>query len=116
MKVQYIGTGIFKSEDGKVFYCDYGEYGDYVINGAGERHEITKRDKNDNPIEIEPISERRGLVNPTYRELVERLEKGGANLGEVAVARMMDIVYEETGGYPNWSDEAPEWVVNNCVG
>lgn len=53
-------------------------------------------------------------MNPTYRELVERLEKNGANLGEVAVARMMDIVCEETGDYPDWSDKAPDWVVNNC--
>lgn len=63
MKVQYIGTGILKSEDNKIFYCDYycddGESGGYVINDAGEIYEITKRDKNDNPIEIQYIGQER---------------------------------------------------------
>ena len=52
----------------------------------------------------------------TFSELVNIMEKNGANLAEVAIGRMMDIIEEETGDFPNWTDIAPEWVVNNCFG
>ena len=51
----------------------------------------------------------------TYHQLVERMEDMGCNLAEVAVGRMMDIVAEQTGYFPNWDDMAPDWVVNNCT-
>ncbi len=68
MKVQYIGTGIFKSEDNKIFYCDYGECGGFVISDTGEIYEVTKRDKNDNPIEIQ-ITEISKLIKGFYYDL-----------------------------------------------
>ena len=52
----------------------------------------------------------------TYRQLVARMERMGNNLADVAVGRMMDIVEEQTGEYPSWSDIAPDWVVSNCLG
>lgn len=52
----------------------------------------------------------------TFSELVEIAESRGANLAEVAIGRMMDIIEKETGTWPNWSDEAPEWVVSNSLG
>ena len=51
----------------------------------------------------------------TYRQLVEHMERMGNNLADVAIGRMMDIVFEETGNYPNWDDKAPEWIVKNCM-
>lgn len=53
-------------------------------------------------------------MGKTYQQLLECLEQKGVNLAEIAIGRMMDIVEEQTGVYPNWNDEAPEWVVNNC--
>lgn len=50
----------------------------------------------------------------TYAQLVRKMEDRGCNLADVAIGRMMDIVEEETGKWPNWDDEAPEWVINNC--
>lgn len=50
----------------------------------------------------------------TYEELVEIMEQKGSNLAEVAIGRMMDIVEEQTGNWPSWSDVAPEWVIKNC--
>ena len=52
----------------------------------------------------------------TYDNLVEIMEKNGCNLAEVAIGRMMDIIEEQTGNWPSWSDIAPEWVVKNCLG
>ena len=52
----------------------------------------------------------------TYQQLVDRMESKGNNLADVAVGRMMDIVEEQTGTYPDWNDVAPEWVVKNCIG
>jgi len=49
----------------------------------------------------------------TYKEILKKAERNGMNLAEVALARMMDIVEEETGNWPKWTDEAPEWVVKN---
>ncbi len=47
----------------------------------------------------------------TYQELVEAMQKRGANLADVAIGRMMDMVEEETGVWPNWDDPAPDWVL-----
>lgn len=52
----------------------------------------------------------------TYRQLIERMERKGNNLAEVAVGRMMDIIEEQTGTYPDWGDIAPDWCVRNCIG
>lgn len=52
----------------------------------------------------------------TYRELEKVMYRNGNNLADVALGRMMDIVEEQTGSWPNWSDIAPEWVVKNCIG
>lgn len=50
----------------------------------------------------------------TFSELVKHMEAKGNNLAEVAIGRMMVIIEEETGIFPEWDDEAPEWVENNC--
>lgn len=52
----------------------------------------------------------------TYSELVKIAKKNGANLADVAIGRMMDDIAEETGKWPAWSDEAPEWVVKEVFG
>ena len=49
----------------------------------------------------------------TYSELLSRAEEGGANCADVALGRMMDIVEEESGTFPNWDDEAPEWILEH---
>ena len=49
----------------------------------------------------------------TYIELLDKAEADGMNLAEIALCRMMDIVEEETGSWPNWEDEAPQWVLDN---
>lgn len=54
--------------------------------------------------------------NYTYDELVNLMKKKGCNLAEYAIADMMDMIEEETGTWPNWDEEAPEWVVKNCLG
>ena len=55
-------------------------------------------------------------MDVTFKQLVKRMQNKGNNLAETAVGRMMDIVYEDTGTYPEWTDKAPEWVVKNCIG
>ena len=50
----------------------------------------------------------------TFQQLLEQLESRGCNLADVALGRMMDIIEEETGRWPNWDDEAPQWVIDNC--
>ncbi len=52
----------------------------------------------------------------TYAELTEKMEKAGNNLAEVAIGRMMDIVGDETGNYPDWDDQAEDWVIKECIG
>lgn len=51
----------------------------------------------------------------TYDQLVNLMRENGSNLADVAIGRMMIIVEEETGVFPDWSDIAPDWVVNNCL-
>lgn len=54
------------------------------------------------------------MIEYTYRELLEIMNRRGCNQADVAIGRMMDIVEEETGCWPGWDDKAPEWVVKNC--
>lgn len=51
----------------------------------------------------------------TYNQLEEIMRQNGCNLADIAIGRMMIIVEEETGDFPNWNDIAPEWVVKNCI-
>ena len=48
----------------------------------------------------------------TFRELLERVEQTN-NCADIALADMMDIIEEQTGVWPEWTDEAPEWVLKN---
>lgn len=52
----------------------------------------------------------------TFAKLVDRLEKNGCNLAEVAIGSMMDIIEEQTGTFPNWTDNAPDWVIKTALG
>ena len=52
----------------------------------------------------------------TYNELLEKMENLGYNCAECALGRMMDIVEEETGEFPEWDDKAPDWIIKNCLG
>ena len=52
----------------------------------------------------------------TFSQLEAIARERGANLADVAIGRMMDIIEEETGRWPNWSDVAPEWVVRQMIG
>lgn len=52
----------------------------------------------------------------TYAQLTDKMTKNGNNLAEVAIGRMMTIVEEQTGEFPSWDDQAPEWVINNSIG
>lgn len=54
------------------------------------------------------------MKNYTFSELVDIMESNGANLADVAISRMMTIIEEETGRFPNWTDKAPDWVLKNC--
>lgn len=49
----------------------------------------------------------------TYSRLLAKAEQDGNNCAEVALGRMMDIVEEQTGSWPNWNDQVPEWILNN---
>lgn len=51
----------------------------------------------------------------TYSELENKMRKNGNNLADVAIRRMMDIVEEKTGNFPNWNDTVPEWIVKICL-
>jgi hypothetical protein len=50
----------------------------------------------------------------TYGKLVEMMEDHGNNLAEVAIGRMMTIIEEQTGHFPDWDEEAADWVKNQC--
>ena len=52
----------------------------------------------------------------TFSKLVDIMEASGCNLADLAIGRMMDIIEEQTGKFPNWEDIAPNWVVKNCIG
>ena len=50
----------------------------------------------------------------TYTQILEHCEQNtNINLADVALMQMMDIIEEETGSWPNWEDEAPQWILNN---
>lgn len=51
----------------------------------------------------------------TYNDLLEVMESRGANLAHVSLGRMMDMVEEDTGKWPRWSDIAQPWVVDVCL-
>ena len=48
----------------------------------------------------------------TYSELLEKAEQN-MNMADVALGRMMAIVEEQTGIFPSWNDEAPDWILRN---
>ena len=52
----------------------------------------------------------------TYSELLDITETRGDILADVAIGRMMDMVEDETGEFPDWEDIAPSWIVRNCLG
>ena len=52
----------------------------------------------------------------TFQQLLDYMFDRGNNLADVAIGRMMSMVEEDTGNFPEWSDIAPAWVVNNCIG
>ena len=56
-----------------------------------------------------------GKKRYTYRTLLAEMQRRGANFAEVAIGRMMSIVEEETGNFPEWSDTPPDWVLRNCL-
>lgn len=51
----------------------------------------------------------------TYSELVQIAKSAGGNLAELAIMRMMDDVGEMCGRYPDWDDEAPEWIEDQVM-
>ena len=48
-----------------------------------------------------------------YSELLNKAEQDGMNCAETALGRMMNMVEEETGSWPNWSDQVPSWILKN---
>jgi len=52
----------------------------------------------------------------TFHELVDIAMERGANCADLAIGRMMDEIEEETGHWPGWNEEAPEWVVRLTIG
>lgn len=52
----------------------------------------------------------------TFTQLLKKAKALGMNLAETAIGRMMDIIEEETGRFPDWDDKAPEWVIKNVLG
>lgn len=51
----------------------------------------------------------------TWQQLLDELFSRGANLADVAIGSMMDSVGEDTGRWPDWNDEAPEWAVSAAL-
>lgn len=50
----------------------------------------------------------------TYSQLLDwAFENTNMNLADVALGSMMDIVEEQTGKYPSWNDQVPEWILQN---
>lgn len=49
----------------------------------------------------------------TYRELIAWAE-ANTNITnpEFTLGQMMDVVEEQTGTWPNWGDQVPEWIMN----
>jgi len=57
-----------------------------------------------------------GGTDMTFTQLLKKAKALGMNLAETAIGRMMDIIEEETGRFPDWDDKAPEWVIKNVLG
>ena len=57
-----------------------------------------------------------GGRNMTYIELLLNAYAQGQNCADVALGRMMDSVEEETGQFPDWDDEAPDWIIKLMIG
>lgn len=79
---------------------------------TGETKEEVESYIND-PFKLDSLTQEKEMnMRMTYRELVEWAE-ANTNImyPEFTLAPMMDIVEEETGKWPNWSDEAPEWIL-----
>ena len=49
----------------------------------------------------------------TYSKLLDWAYSKGMNLADVALGSMMDIVEEQTGNWPKWTDKVPEWILEN---
>ena len=50
----------------------------------------------------------------TYTKILEHCEQNtNINLADIALVNMMDIIEEETGNWPDWEDEVPQWVLDN---
>lgn len=54
------------------------------------------------------------MAHYTFSDLLHIMESSGNVLAEVALGRMMDIVEEKTGEFPDWDSQAPDWVINKC--
>lgn len=52
----------------------------------------------------------------TYRDLIVKLEMNGCTLADMIISRMMVIVEEETGKFPDYGELAPDWFVEQCIG
>ena len=53
-----------------------------------------------------------------YHELLDLIATRSEreyDLRAQALYRMMDAVEIETGEWPKWSDEAPDWIVNQFI-
>ena len=58
------------------------------------------------------MGETRMIKKVSFAELLEWAEKNtNVSPADVALGRMMDIIEEQTGKWPNWDDEAPDWVL-----
>lgn len=52
----------------------------------------------------------------TYIELLLNAYAQGQNCADVALGRMMDSIEEEIGRFPDWDDEAPDWIIKLMIG
>lgn len=50
----------------------------------------------------------------TYAEIARALFNKGYTMADAATDRMMDLVQDETGIYPDRDEPAPEWVIAAC--
>ena len=46
----------------------------------------------------------------TWTEYMKDMEERGANLAGQSIESMMTLVWEDTGEYPDWDDEIPDWI------
>lgn len=50
----------------------------------------------------------------TYAEIAGSLYEKGYTMADAATERMMDLVQDETGIWPDWDEPAPTWVIVAC--